>query len=153
MTLSDIVQADHIEPNLKADDRWGAIDELVDKLITSGALGKENREEIIEVIKKREKSMSTGIGFGIGIPHAATESIEEVVGALGRSKAGIDFEALDNQPVNLVVLFLVPQGQFQKHLNTLANIAKLLHNRDFRESIENASDADAIQQIISQPAE
>jgi len=153
MTLSDIVQADHIEPNLKADDRWGAIDELVDKLITSGALGKENREEIIEVIKKREKSMSTGIGFGIGIPHADTESIEEVVGALGRSKAGIDFEALDNQPVNLVVLFLVPQGQFQKHLNTLANIAKLLHNRDFRESIENASDAEAIQQIISQPAE
>ncbi|MEE2715454.1 MAG: PTS sugar transporter subunit IIA [Verrucomicrobiota bacterium] len=153
MTLSDIVQADHIEPNLKSDDRWGAIDELVDKLIASGALGKENREEIIEVIKKREKSMSTGIGFGIGIPHAATESIEEVVGALGRSKAGIDFEALDNQPVNLVVLFLVPQGQFQKHLNTLANIAKLLHNRDFRESIENASDAEAIQQIISQPAE
>jgi mannitol/fructose-specific phosphotransferase system IIA component (Ntr-type) len=153
MTLSDIVQADHIEPNLKADDRWGAIDELVDKLIASGALGKENREEIIEVIKKREKSMSTGIGFGIGIPHAATESIEEVVGALGRSKLGIDFEALDNQPVNLVVLFLVPQGQFQKHLNTLANIAKLLHNRDFRESIENASDAEAIQQIISQPAE
>jgi len=153
MTLSDIVQADHIEPNLKSDDRWGAIDELVDKLIASGALGKEYREEIIEVIKKREKSMSTGIGFGIGIPHAATESIEEVVGALGRSKAGIDFEALDNQPVNLVVLFLVPQGQFQKHLNTLANIAKLLHNRDFRESIENASDAEAIQQIISQPAE
>ena len=153
MTLSDIVQADHIEPNLKSDDRWGAIDELVGKLIASGALGKENREEIIEVIKKREKSMSTGIGFGIGIPHAATESIEEVVGALGRSKAGIDFEALDNQPVNLVVLFLVPQGQFQKHLNTLANIAKLLHNREFRESLESAQDAAAIQQIISQPAE
>ena len=97
--------------------------------------------------------MSTGIGFGIGIPHAATDVIEDVVGALGRSKAGIDFEALDNQPVNLVVLFLVPQGQFQKHLHTLANIAKLLHNREFRDSLDNAEDAAAIQQIISQPAE
>ena len=153
MTLSDIVRADHIEPDLKADDRWAAIDELVDRLISSGAIKDENREAIVEVIKKRENSMSTGIGFGIGIPHAATEDIDEVVGALGRSKKGIDFEALDNQPVNLVVLFLVPQGQFQKHLNTLANIAKLLHNRDFRESLENAPDAAAIQQIISQPAD
>jgi mannitol/fructose-specific phosphotransferase system IIA component (Ntr-type) len=153
MTLSDIVQADHIEPDLKAEDRWAAIDELVDKLIASGALRKEDRESIIEVIKKREKSMSTGIGFGIGIPHAATEAIDDVIGALGRSSVGIDFEALDNQPVNLVVLFLVPQGQFQKHLNTLANIAKLLHNREFRESLENAPDAAAIRQIISQPAE
>ena len=153
MTLSDIVQADHIEPNLKAGDRWAAIDELVDKLISSGAIKEDSREAITEVIKKREKSMSTGIGFGIGIPHAATEAIDEVVGALGRSTSGIDFEALDNQPVNLVVLFLVPQGQFQKHLNTLANIAKLLHNRDFRESLENAPDAAAIQQIINQPAE
>ena len=153
MTLSDIVRADHIEADLKADDRWAAIDELVDRLISSGAIKDENREAIIEVIKKRESSMSTGIGFGIGIPHAATEDIDEVVGALGRSKNGIDFEALDNQPVNLVVLFLVPQGQFQKHLNTLANIAKLLHNRDFRESLENAPDAAAIQQIISQPAD
>ncbi len=153
MTLSEIVQADHIEPNLLAGDRWAAIDELVGKLISSGAIKEDNRESITEDIKKREKSMSTGIGFGIGIPHAATEAIEDVVGALGRSKSGIDFEALDNQPVNLVVLFLVPQGQFQKHLNTLANIAKLLHNRGFRESLENAPDADAIQQIISQPAE
>jgi mannitol/fructose-specific phosphotransferase system IIA component (Ntr-type) len=54
--------------------------------------------------------MSTGIGFGIGIPHASTDLISEVVGALGRSKKGINFDALDNQPVNLVMLFLVPQG-------------------------------------------
>ena len=65
----------------------------------SGAIKEEDREAITEVVKKRENSMSTGIGFGIGILHAATDVID-VVGALGRSKAGIDFEALDNQPVN-----------------------------------------------------
>ena len=153
MTLSEIVQAEHIVPDLQSTDRWEAITELIGQLVSSGAIKEEDREAITEVVKKRENSMSTGIGFGIGIPHAATELVGDVVGALGRSKAGIDFEALDNQPVNLVVLFLVPQGQFQKHLHTLANIAKLLHNREFRNSLENAEDAAAIQQIISQPAE
>jgi len=152
MTLSEIVQAEHIVPSLQATNRWEAIDELVDKLVTSGAIAAKDREAIIDAVKKRENSMSTGIGFAIGIPHASTELIDEVVGALGRSEEGIDFEALDNQPVNLVVLFLVPQGQFQKHLHTLANIAKLLHNKEFRQSLEEAGDADAIVQIISQPA-
>ena len=80
--------------------------------------------------------MSTGIGIGIGIPHASTDSVSEVVYAIGRSKNGINFDALDTKPVFLVVLFLVPAGQFQKHLHTLANIAKLLHKADFRQSLE-----------------
>ena len=97
--------------------------------------------------------MSTGIGFGIGIPHASTDLIDDVVGALGRSKDGINFEALDNQPVILVVLFLVPQGQFQKHLHTLANIAKRLHNPEFRKLLEDAPGADEMLEIIQQSAE
>ena len=152
MTLSEIVLADHIVPSLQATNRWEAIDELVDQLVSSGAIAAKDRDAIIDAVKKRENSMSTGIGFGIGIPHASTDLIDEVVGALGRSVEGIDFEALDNQPVNLVVLFLVPQGQFQKHLHTLANIAKLLHNKEFRQSLEQADDAGAILEIISQPA-
>jgi mannitol/fructose-specific phosphotransferase system IIA component (Ntr-type) len=88
------------------------------------------------------------VGFGIGIPHASTELITEVVGALGRSKAGIDFDALDNQPVKIVMLFLVPQGQFQKHLHTLAHIAKLLHKADFRSALEQAPDAAAMLKAI-----
>jgi len=70
------------------------------------------------------------------------------VGALGRSKQGVNFDALDNLPVNLVVLFLVPQGQFQKHLHTLANIAKLLHKADFRQALEQAPDAGTMLQVI-----
>jgi len=83
----------------------------------------------------REKSMSTGIGFGIGIPHASSDLVGEVVGVIGRSRKGVQFDALDGKPVTLVMLFLIPQGQFQKHLHSLANIAKLLHNRDFRDGL------------------
>jgi mannitol/fructose-specific phosphotransferase system IIA component (Ntr-type) len=92
--------------------------------------------------------MSTGIGFGIGIPHASTDLIQDVVGAFGRSKPGIDFDALDSQPVSLVMLFLVPQGQFQRHLHTLADIAKLLHKKEFRQALEEAPDAEAMYRII-----
>ena len=66
----------------------------------------------------------------------------------GRSSKGVNFDALDSQPVSLVMLFLVPQGQFQKHLHTLANIAKLLHKAEFRQALDKAPDADAMLKII-----
>src|SRR6202040_77089 len=148
MNLGDILGPDNILPEMQASNRWEAIDELINNLVATGKIKAENREAIGAVVKKRETSMSTGIGFGIGIPHASTDLITEVVGAFGRSKKGVNFDALDNQPVNLVMLFLVPQGQFQKHLHTLANIAKLLHKKDFRQALELAPDADTMLQII-----
>jgi mannitol/fructose-specific phosphotransferase system IIA component (Ntr-type) len=69
---------------------------------------------------------------------------------LGRSTRGVNFDALDNQPVKLVMLFLVPQGQFQKHLHTLANIAKLLHKADFRDALEKSADAESMITVIQE---
>jgi mannitol/fructose-specific phosphotransferase system IIA component (Ntr-type) len=148
MDLGDILSKEQILTDLRATNRWEAIDELIDNLVATGKIKPEHREAIAAVVKKRESSMSTGIGFGIGIPHASTDLIFEVVGALGRSKNGVNFDALDNQPVSLVMLFLVPQGQFQKHLHTLANIAKLLHKADFRQALLQAPDAEAMLQVI-----
>src|SRR5215472_5961510 len=148
MDLGDILTKEQIITDLQAADRWQAIDELINNLVATNKIKPEHHDAIATVVKKREASMSTGIGFGIGIPHASTDLIYEVVGALGRSKSGVNFDALDNQPVNLVMLFLVPQGQFQKHLHTLANIAKLLHKADFRQALEQAPDAPAMLAII-----
>ncbi len=148
MELGDILTREQIITDLRATNRWEAIDELIDNLVTTGRIKAEHREAIAAVVKKREASMSTGIGFGIGIPHASTDLIYEVVGSLGRSARGVVFDALDNQPVNLVMLFLVPQGQFQKHLHTLANIAKLLHKAEFRQALEQAPDAEAMLNVI-----
>ena len=150
MNLGDILGPDNILPELQASNRWEAIDELINNLVVSGKVKPENRDAIAAVVKKRETSMSTGIGFGIGIPHASTDLIYDVVGSFGRSKKGVNFDALDNQPVNLVMLFLVPQGQFQKHLHTLANIAKLLHKKEFRQALEEAPSAEAMFKIIKE---
>jgi mannitol/fructose-specific phosphotransferase system IIA component (Ntr-type) len=149
MNLADILSPAQIISEMRATDRWEAIEELIDHLVETGKIRSEDRASISNVVRKRENSMSTGIGFGIGIPHASTDLIHEVVGAFGRSSRGINFDALDNQPVKLVMLFLVPQGQFQKHLHTLANIAKLLHQNEFRQSLEQAPDAQSMFDIIS----
>ena len=148
MNLADILSPAQIVPALKATTRWEAIDELIENLVATGKIKPEHRDPITAVVRKRENSMSTGIGFGIGIPHASTDLIYEVIGALGRSNSGVNFDALDNQPVNLVMLFLVPQGQFQKHLHTLAEIAKLLHRKEFRKSLEESPDADSMYAVI-----
>ncbi len=148
MDLGDILGPNNILPEMQAADRWQAIDELIGTLVATGKIQPQHREAIAAVVKKRETSMSTGIGFGIGIPHASTDLIPEVVAALGRSRKGMNFDALDNQPVNLVMLFLVPQGQFQKHLHTLASIAKILHKAEFRQALEQAPDAEAMLKVI-----
>lgn len=148
MTLGDILTAESIIADLKATDRWAAIDELIDQLVAAGRIAPQDRAAVSAVIRRRETSMSTGIGYGIGIPHASTNLIKSVVGAFGRSKSGVAFDALDGQPVKLVVLFLVPQGEFQKHLHTLADIAKLLHRSEFRQALEEAPDAPGIYRII-----
>ena len=149
MNLGDFLSPEQVLADLRATNRWEAIDELVNHLVACGKIKPDHRDAVVAVVKKRETSMSTGIGFGIGIPHASTDLIDDVTGALGRSRAGVSFDALDNQPVNLVLLFLVPQGQFQKHLHTLAKIAKLFHNKEFRQALEQAPDAATIMQIIN----
>ena len=148
MELADFLTKEQVVTDLKASDRWEAIEELIDLLVDSGQIKSDHREAIVSIVKKRETSMSTGIGFGIGIPHASSDLIDNVTGAFGRSKDGVNFDALDNQPVNLVMLFLVPQGQFQKHLHTLAKIAKVLHKKEFRKALEDAGDAAEMYQII-----
>ena len=148
MELADFLTKEQVVTDLKASDRWEAIEELIGLLVDSGQIKPDHREAIVSIVKKRETSMSTGIGFGIGIPHASTDLIDDVTGAFGRSRDGVNFDALDNQPVNLVMLFLVPQGQFQKHLHTLAKIAKMLHKKEFRKSLEDAEDAAEMYQII-----
>ena len=150
MDLADILTKEQILPDLQATTCWEAIDELVNNLVTTGKIQAQDRDAIAAAVKKRETSMSTGIGFGVGMPHASTNLIPEVVGALGRSRAGVNFDAADNQPVNLVMLFLVPQGQFQKHLHTLASFAKILHKVEFRAVLAQAPDAEAMLSVIKE---
>lgn len=148
LDLGEILTEAQIVPELQAANRWEAIDELINILIGSGKIKPEHKEAVTAVIRKRETSMSTGIGFGIGIPHATTDLLGSIVCALGRSKQQVDFDAVDGQPVNLVFLFLIPQGQLQEHLGTLTNLAKVLQDTKLRQALEHAPDAAAILKVL-----
>jgi mannitol/fructose-specific phosphotransferase system IIA component (Ntr-type) len=144
MSLASLFPAEQIMPEMKARERWSAIVELIDLLVSLGKIKTGDRESILASVKQREEQMSTGIGFGIAIPHASSDLIEEVVGAFGRSSHGIEFDALDNAPVKFVVLIVVPKNQGQDHLRSLASIAKFLNERSVRERLATAKSADEI---------
>jgi fructose-specific phosphotransferase system IIA component len=148
MTLANLLSAEQIVPEMKAAGRWEAIGELVETLVATGRIHLEDREMVLDSIKQREQTMSTGIGFGIAIPHASSDKVEEVVAAFGRSKSGIEFDSLDGQPVFFVVLFVVPKDQFQTHLRTLAAIAKFLNDKAVRDELGRAENADQVLQVF-----
>ena len=148
MALDSLLSVDQIIPDMNATERWPAIVELIDLLVRLGKIKPDARDSILDSLKQREETMSTGIGFGIAIPHCSSDRINDVVAAFGRSKAGIEFDALDNAPVKFVVLFIVPKNQFQTHLRTLASIAKFLNDRSVRESLASAKSADEILSIF-----
>jgi mannitol/fructose-specific phosphotransferase system IIA component (Ntr-type) len=150
-TLGNILSEAQVIADLRAANRWEAIDELIANLVATGKIKAEHRDGIIGAVRKRETSMSTGIGHGVGIPHASTDLVTEITGAFGRSTTGIDFDSMDGQAVNLVTLLLVPQKQFQQHLHTVSGIAKLFSNEAFRQALIAAPDAPAILQLIRNP--
>ena len=126
MTLDDFLGPRPTKVDLRSGTRWEAIDELLGHMAADGKIEACHKDAICTSVRQREALGTTGIGRGIAIPHATTDLAADVVVALGRSDKGISFEAVDGKPVHTVCLFLVPRNQFQKHVNTLANIAKLL---------------------------
>ncbi|HEY5894715.1 MAG TPA: PTS sugar transporter subunit IIA [Chthoniobacterales bacterium] len=152
MTLGTLLTTDQILPQMQATERWAAIVELVDLLVARKKIDASSRDRVLAALKQREETMSTGIGFGIAIPHASSECVNEVVAAFGRSSTGIEFDSLDNAPVKFIVLFVVPKDQFQIHLRTLAAIAKFLNDRNVRNQLGTATGAEEILAIFENKA-
>jgi mannitol/fructose-specific phosphotransferase system IIA component (Ntr-type) len=153
MALAELLSPEQIIPEMKATERWDAIVELMDLLVARSQIKPEDKDGILAALKQREETMSTGIGFGIAIPHCSSDRLDKVVAAFGRSSKGIEFDALDNAPVKFVVLFVVPKNQFQTHLRTLASIAKFLNDRTVRDQLASADSADAILQVFRSRAQ
>ena len=148
MTLGNLLTVHQILPDMKATERWSAIVELVELLVAQGQVKPADRDTVLAALRQREETMSTGIGFGIAIPHASSDRVEKVVAAFGRSSTGIEFDSLDNAPVKFIVLFVVPKDQFQTHLRTLAAIAKFLNDRSTRDRLSAAATREDILAIF-----
>jgi len=119
---------------------------MVERMHAAGVIG--NREDALGRLVEREKVMSTGIGGGIAIPHARTPEVTRTVVALGRSVQGVEFNAIDGKPVEVVFLILGPPDSSAEHVKVLARIARLVKQPEFNAAVLQAETAEVIMQAV-----
>ena len=143
MKLRDFIVTEAISAELSATDRDGAIRELVTALAGAGALPETAVDEVVAALVKREQNGSTGFGKGVAVPHVKHPKVKKMAGTIGRSVHGIDFAALDHQPVYSVFLLLSPENQPQQHLQAMnivfSNLQKDMFRRFLRQSATRAT--------------
>jgi mannitol/fructose-specific phosphotransferase system IIA component (Ntr-type) len=153
MKFADFVCFKAVIPQLSTTDRDGAIAELATSLDKAAKLGKGNREKIIQAVIKREKEASTGMGKGVAVPHAKHSAIKKMVATVGLSSSGIDFSALDKQPVYSVILLVSPVDEPDKHLQAMENIFKHLQNEKFRKFLRQCQTSEQIEDLLREADE
>lgn len=150
MKLRDFINIDAITVSLEAIDRDGVINELVDSLVSAGALPDAVAQEIIAALIKREKNGSTGFGKGVAVPHAKHAKVPNLVCAIGLSSAGINFNALDHKPVYSVFLLLSPLGQDQAHLQAMEVIFRSLNKDIFRRFLRQSDTREKVVELLDE---
>ncbi len=148
MRLLEIIREKHAIPDLEAKDKWETIEEMINHLVEKGEIPAEKQSAVIDAVVAREKSKSTGMADHVAIPHAATDAVEKTTGLIGISRNGIPFESLDEKDAKIVCMLIYPQNTFQRHVRTLAGIARLMSDAQFRQDIIGAETADHIVEII-----
>lgn len=146
LLLRDLFTPARIKTSLEAEDKDEVFEELVDLLVTQYRLGA--RDDILEAIRLREQKMSTGIKRGIAIPHAKTPLVQGVIGVIGVSTGGIDYQSLDGEPVHLLFLLVSGEADAGLHLAVLKKIALLVETPDFTSAMLAAKDAEAAHQAL-----
>ncbi len=153
MKLTDFVCFEAIIPELKADDRDGAITELVEALDKARKLGEGDLANITKAIIKREKEASTGMGKGVAVPHVKHKAVKKPVVAIGRSSKGIGFMALDKQPVHSVIVLISPINNPDVHLQVMENIFQHIQKEMFRKFLRQLDTAEKIEDMLREADE
>ncbi|MDR1260094.1 MAG: PTS sugar transporter subunit IIA [Endomicrobium sp.] len=148
MQIMDFLNQDSILIDLKSIDKKSAIIELVEVLRNEKEIKKI--DEIIDVVLKREKLGSTGIGQGVAIPHGKTNIVHKQTGVLGISRKGIEFNSLDGELVHIIFLLIGPVEIVEQHLKALSRISRLFKDKFLRQTIKNAVTVEEIIKIIQQ---
>ena len=148
MKFADFICFEATVAQLQASSRDDVIKELVLSLEKAGKLGKGISKDIARAIIKRENEASTGMGKGVAIPHVKHKSVKDVIGVVGLSGAGIDFLALDKQPVHSVILLISPEDDPDKHLITMEHIFKNLQREIFRKFLRQCSDVEQVKDLF-----
>jgi fructose-specific phosphotransferase system IIA component len=138
MLLSQFINKINIIIDSKSLNKWDIIDEMLQTAEYNNQISSQDFQTIKKQIIQREKSMSTGIGYGVALPHCATNVIQELIIILCLNHKGIDFNSIDNKPVHIIYLILIPQKKLKQYIKILAKIAQLMSNSSLRKKLQNA---------------
>ena len=153
MKLLDFLLPEATIYDMQSTDKEGALTELLDALIRVKAVRKAKRDSILDALVKREELGSTGIGMGVAIPHTKHDDVRKLIGVVGRSAAGVDFKALDGEPVHVFFLILSPPDQPAEHLKALEQISCLIRHEHFCRFIENAKSLEELNETLEEADE
>ena len=150
MKFSDFVSSKSICAELASTDKESVVTELVGSLLEAGDIKESDRDDIIKAIMKREELGSTGIGRGIAVPHTKHPSVEKLVGTVGVSVNGVDFDSLDGEKVQLFFLLVSPPDRPGHHLRALENISRQLRDETFCRFLKQSKTANDIVQLLEE---
>ncbi len=151
MKVSELLKPEFILSDLKGESKEEIINELIDLFKNDSRV--EDIEKVRSAVLDREKVMSTGVGKGFAIPHGKTNAVKEIIGAFGKIKDGIDYDALDGNPVQLVFLLVGKDNLISTHIKLLSRISRLMNKDDFRHRLMEANNADEIVKLFSDEEE
>jgi PTS system nitrogen regulatory IIA component len=147
MKIIDIFRKEHIIEGLKSKTKRDVLAEL-SGLFLHGDVN-ISHENMIKTLLEREKLGSTGIGDGIAIPHGKLADLRDLIVSFGRSREGVEFDAMDGKPAHLFFLLMAPENTTGQHLKALAKISKMLKDNTFRKKLMEAKSADELYAIIA----
>ncbi|MHC2069360.1 PTS sugar transporter subunit IIA [Bremerella sp. T1] len=150
MKFADFISVKAIKPELESKDKEAVIRELAASLVASGDVMEDSAESIIKAILKREELGSTGIGRGIAVPHTKHPSVEKLVGTVGVSTEGVDFNSLDGESVHLFFLLVSPPDRPGDHLRALENISRQLRDDMFCKFLKQSKSVEDIKTLLDE---
>ena len=150
MKLLDFVCTDAMISDLQSTERDAVINELIDKLIEANAVDASLKEDLVSMIIERENHGSTGFGKGVAVPHVKHEKIEKMAAAVGVSQKGVDFNALDKQPVYSIFVLLSPKDKPDEHLQAMENIFSNLQKDQFRRFLRQSGSNEEILDLLKE---
>jgi len=148
MQLSEFINVNRIKKGIDVLSKKRALEEL-SNLITQDQT-QLNATEIFESLISRERLGSTGVGYGIAIPHGRIKNCEQITGAFIQLQQGIDFDAMDNQPVDMLFALIVPEESTDEHLQVLALLASMFNDENFRQQLRQGQNEEEIYQLLTQ---
>jgi PTS system nitrogen regulatory IIA component len=149
MPLTDLIAPNAIIPALKVNNKKQVLQELAAR---AALLTGQNERAIFDILMQREKLGTTAVGSGIAIPHGKMPNLTRLFGLFARLDRPVDFDALDNQPVDLVFLLLAPESAGADHLTALSRVARLLRDQPVAHKLRATQDAESLYAVLAMPS-